>query len=327
VKRFYARTNKRKTFGQQIAKQQRRERVLKKIREQWKEQELEQQLHTTQSNTASIHCPAPNVTFEESDPLPKTLPEVHHHISSTTRLKENIHCWVDFHKQNNDEAIKVIVSCPLRTQSLILYRILFPVSRIIYFHGYLIVLTMVTKLSIQRKTGTPSNSSAIGYISTKHSVSTTQRTTYVDNKILSIHEHTRTLYCCHMKKQVTNSMPILIGMQELLEFSTLMLSISGQSQLHQTSVGSIFSGFDGLAVMFRSKLVGQQSACIALVSLMLVNLTHLDFWILLRSSVVPTLYQPLPMAEQLSFLVHPNLLHDYHYRKILIGAITMSTCE
>jgi hypothetical protein len=130
-----------------------------------------------------------------------------------------------------------------------------------------------------------------------------------------------------MKKQVTKSMPILIGIQELLEFFTSTLFISGQSQLHHTSVSSIFSGFDGLAVMFRSKLVGQQSACIALISLMLVVLAHLDFWILLRSSVVPTLYQPLPMAKQLSFLVHLDLLHDYHYRKILIGAITMSTCE
>jgi hypothetical protein len=122
-------------------------------------------------------------------------------------------------------------------------------------------------------------------------------------------------------------MPILIGMQELLEFSTSTLFISGQSQLHQTSVGSIFSGFDGLAATFHSELVGQQSVCIALVSLMLTGLAHSDFWILLRSSVVSTLYQPLPMAEQPSFLVHLNLLHDYHYRKILIGAITMSTCE
>lgn len=47
------------------------------------------------------------MSFEESDPLPKTLPEVHYHISNTTRLKENIYRWVDFHEQNGDEAIQV----------------------------------------------------------------------------------------------------------------------------------------------------------------------------------------------------------------------------
>lgn len=53
-----------------------------------------------------IHSPAPNVLFEESYPLPKTLPEVHHHISNTTRMRENIFRWVDFHEQNVDGAIK-----------------------------------------------------------------------------------------------------------------------------------------------------------------------------------------------------------------------------
>lgn len=106
MKRFYARTNKRKTFGRQIAKQQRRERILKQIRERWKEQ-AQQLRNTGQPNPASVPCPAPNVSFEDSDPLPKTLPEVHHHISNTTRLKENIYRWVYFHKQNSDEAIKV----------------------------------------------------------------------------------------------------------------------------------------------------------------------------------------------------------------------------
>lgn len=106
VKRFYARTNKRKTFGRQIAKQQRRERLLKQIREQWKEKE-KLQTKATQPDSETLHSPAPNVSFENSDPLPKMLPEVHHHISNTTRLKENIFRWVDFHEQNGDDAVKV----------------------------------------------------------------------------------------------------------------------------------------------------------------------------------------------------------------------------
>jgi hypothetical protein len=113
VKRFYARTNKRKTFGHQIAKQQRRERLLKQIREQWKERE---ELHAkaVQLDSEPLHSPAPNVSFEDSDPLPKTLPEVHYHISNTTRLKDNIFRWVDFHEQNSDDAVKVSLATYIR---------------------------------------------------------------------------------------------------------------------------------------------------------------------------------------------------------------------
>jgi len=80
---------------------------LKKIREQWKEHEHE--IRNTQANPETIHRPEPNVSFEESDPLPKSLPETHHHISNTTRLKENLYRWVDFHEKNGDGAIKVRV--------------------------------------------------------------------------------------------------------------------------------------------------------------------------------------------------------------------------
>ena len=113
VKRFYARTNKRKTFGRQIATQQWRERLLKQIRQQWKEPEREE-LHAkaTQPDSETLHSPAPNVSFEDSDPLPKTLPEVHYHISNTTRLRDNIFRWVDFHEQNDDDAVKVSAFLP-----------------------------------------------------------------------------------------------------------------------------------------------------------------------------------------------------------------------
>lgn len=54
-----------------------------------------------------INSSAPSVPFKESDPLPKTLPEVQYHISNMTRLKDNIYCWIDFHEQNSDQAVKV----------------------------------------------------------------------------------------------------------------------------------------------------------------------------------------------------------------------------
>lgn len=71
-----------------------------------------------QPNIESVGCPAPSVSFEESDPLPKTLPELHHHIPNTTRLKENIYRWVNFHEQNGDEAIKVISFISIRSKYL-----------------------------------------------------------------------------------------------------------------------------------------------------------------------------------------------------------------
>jgi len=78
---------------------------LKRIREQWTDQGEGLQTNAAPETLRSF---APNVSFEDSDPLPKTLPEVHHHISNTTRLKENIFRWVDFHEQAGDQAIKVI---------------------------------------------------------------------------------------------------------------------------------------------------------------------------------------------------------------------------
>jgi hypothetical protein len=81
-----------------------------------------QQAELHQLDSETLHSPAPNVSFEASDPLPKTLPEVHYHISNTTRLKDNIFRWVDFHEQNDDDAVKVsaFLPCvPLSSSSLL----------------------------------------------------------------------------------------------------------------------------------------------------------------------------------------------------------------
>jgi hypothetical protein len=58
-------------------------------------------------NLEGIQSPSPSVPFEESDALPQTMPEVHHHISNSTRQKENIYKWVDYHERKGDQAVRV----------------------------------------------------------------------------------------------------------------------------------------------------------------------------------------------------------------------------
>ena len=115
VKRFYARTNKNKAFTRQITRQQRRERIIRKIRERLKKQDdinaarlsKDAEVPDLPVNSEGIHSPSPAVPFEESDALPQTTPEVHHHISNSTRQKENIFKWVDYHERNGDQAVRV----------------------------------------------------------------------------------------------------------------------------------------------------------------------------------------------------------------------------
>jgi hypothetical protein len=76
VKRFYARTSK-AGFTQQIAKHQRRERVLYNISKS----------SMPKSQTAAVN-------FQESDPLPFTPPTAHHHISNSNRYYNNLTAWL-----------------------------------------------------------------------------------------------------------------------------------------------------------------------------------------------------------------------------------------
>ncbi|KAF8156614.1 hypothetical protein B0H34DRAFT_658016 [Crassisporium funariophilum] len=106
VKRFYARTNKTKMFVTQIAKHLRRERILCKIFQRVKHQAAEK--NPLSSNVAansstslpSRQPPAPSIPFEQSDPLPLTPPELHHHISNTQQFHENIPRWLDLHDED-----------------------------------------------------------------------------------------------------------------------------------------------------------------------------------------------------------------------------------
>ena len=110
VKRFYARTNKTKTFVTQIAKHLRRERVLRKIsqRARIKAANNTRTPCPPSSGTGTLKLPPEpqvqanvgqhSIPFEQSDPLPLTPPEVHHHISNTQQFYENIPQWLDLHE-------------------------------------------------------------------------------------------------------------------------------------------------------------------------------------------------------------------------------------
>lgn len=109
MKRFYAKTNKTKTFVTQIAKHIRRERVLRKIIQCGR---VEAANNTGKQSPPSLgggtsdlplepqvqaNLGQPSIPFEQLDPLPLTPPEVHHHISNTQQLYENIPRWLDLH--------------------------------------------------------------------------------------------------------------------------------------------------------------------------------------------------------------------------------------
>lgn len=56
-----------------------------------------------------VNIGQPSVSFEQSDPLTLTPPEVHHHISNTQKFYENIPRWLDLH----DGGLALIVG-PIR---------------------------------------------------------------------------------------------------------------------------------------------------------------------------------------------------------------------
>ena len=95
VKRFYSRTNK-VGSTKQIAKHQRRERLL----------------HNLSKLSAPKSNPTAAVGFQESDPLPFTLPTVHHHISNSNRYHDNMTAWLGTH--SGDPALMVLISSTAR---------------------------------------------------------------------------------------------------------------------------------------------------------------------------------------------------------------------
>ncbi|KAJ3576110.1 hypothetical protein NP233_g670 [Leucocoprinus birnbaumii] len=93
VKRFYVRTNKRSTFAWQIAKHERRERLLYKIEQNGSDGSDEK------AGGRNLYIP-----FEESEALPSTSPTVHYYMPHGRKFKINVTNWL--HQNRGDPAIE-----------------------------------------------------------------------------------------------------------------------------------------------------------------------------------------------------------------------------
>ena len=96
IKRFYPRTNK-VGFTRQIAKHQRRERLL----------------HNLSKSSTPENNPTAAVGFQDSDPLPYTPPTVHHHISISNRYYENLTTWLGTHSGDPALIVRCLFNCLL----------------------------------------------------------------------------------------------------------------------------------------------------------------------------------------------------------------------
>ena len=120
IKRFYPRTNKRKTFMGQIGKHHRRQRILRKIHE--RENARRDGKRDLSASPPSPHAQRLNdvaVPSGADEPLPPTSPERHHHMSSSRRYPINIMRWTDNHPEN--PATRVCMPLVLDRYILIFY--------------------------------------------------------------------------------------------------------------------------------------------------------------------------------------------------------------
>lgn len=101
VKRYYARTNKNK-YTRQVARQERRQRLLRGIKRKMDEADAAAPTTTSATNSSNDR---PSFTFAQSEPLPPTAPRQHHHISDSRRTGINIPTYLGNHE--GDPAIRV----------------------------------------------------------------------------------------------------------------------------------------------------------------------------------------------------------------------------
>ncbi|KAK2467956.1 hypothetical protein APHAL10511_000251 [Amanita phalloides] len=94
VKRHYKRASK-CNFTHGIAKQNQRERMLRKIRERQMMREVAND---------NIESQNPSLPPDDDEPLPFTAPEVHHHMSLDTKHKVNLTVWL--RRNRHDVALK-----------------------------------------------------------------------------------------------------------------------------------------------------------------------------------------------------------------------------
>ncbi|KAF8325952.1 hypothetical protein F5887DRAFT_900439, partial [Amanita rubescens] len=100
VKKHYKRASKH-AFTHGIAKQNRRERTLRKMRNRKRARDLidsaKEPLATDRPSTKSS---TPKLHFKNQEKLPYTSPEVHYHMSSETKHKIKLATWLPEHKDD-----------------------------------------------------------------------------------------------------------------------------------------------------------------------------------------------------------------------------------
>lgn len=95
---FYVRTNKNVMFRRQIAKHERRQRLIKEIKDRRRKA-------VRQGQAQKKSKPTVLVPFEENDPMPLSSPQLHYDMSQTRRFPLNID---DLQEENrHDPAFKV----------------------------------------------------------------------------------------------------------------------------------------------------------------------------------------------------------------------------
>ena len=101
VKKYYRRASKH-TFTRGIAKQNRRERTLHKIRDLKKACDIIDSAQgpgaTPESASLSKKPSTPKLHFKNQEKLPYSSPEVHYHMSSETKHKIQLATWLPEHK-------------------------------------------------------------------------------------------------------------------------------------------------------------------------------------------------------------------------------------
>jgi hypothetical protein len=106
VKKYYQRTNKNKTFVQQIGRQERRDAILRRISERVTSSSSHAKLKRTRRRRHRTRK-----TNEEDDALPQASPTLRYQMSHETRHGIRLSDWLLEHE--NDIAATACVSCHL----------------------------------------------------------------------------------------------------------------------------------------------------------------------------------------------------------------------
>ena len=138
VKRNYARTNKRNTVRQMTL--------------------LERREHVLQSLTCKIPHPAQGKTrmavtigFHESEPLPATPPDHHHHISHSQNFPLNLIAWIAMQRDNPAVDVSIMQSIHNVLAKFVLCRILYANSKTTFLSEFSIQIKLPNIINIHQK--------------------------------------------------------------------------------------------------------------------------------------------------------------------------------